>query len=126
MTPADLTAAREALGLTKEQLAQALRLRGRGLRSVQRWEAACGEVPGPVQVAVEGLLREKVLADTVKAAIEQGVRILGPNPDAVALGALEGSFHLGGKIERGTIPILGERGRERMMLIRKDEGAADD
>ena len=59
MTPADLTAARQALGLTKEQLAQALRLRGRGLRSVQRWEAPGGEVPGPVQVAVEGMLAAK-------------------------------------------------------------------
>lgn len=59
MTPAELTAARQALGLSKEQLAQALRLRGRGLRSVQRWEAPGGEVPGPVQVAVEGMLAAK-------------------------------------------------------------------
>lgn len=59
MTPADLTAARRALGLTQTALAQALRLRGRGLRSVQRWEAPGGEVPGPVQVAVEMLMAKE-------------------------------------------------------------------
>ena len=48
-----------SLGLTQTALAQALRLRGRGLRSVQRWEAPGGEVPGPVQVAVEGMLAAK-------------------------------------------------------------------
>ena len=74
MTPADLTAAREALGLTKEQLARALRLRGRGLRSVQRWEAPGGEVPGPVQVAVEGMLREKIV-DRQRPLIEAAVRL---------------------------------------------------
>ena len=44
MTPADLIAARRTLGLTQTALAQALRLRGRGLRSVQRWEAPGGEL----------------------------------------------------------------------------------
>lgn len=121
MTPADLHAARKRLGMTQEQLAQALRLRGRGLRSVQRWEAPGGEVPGPVQVAVEGMLREKAIADAVKAAIEQGARILGPKLDAVALGALEGSFHLGGAIERGATPIVGERSREWVMPITRRE-----
>lgn len=59
MTPADLIAARRTLGMTQIALAQALRLRGRGLRSVQRWEAPGGEVPGPVQVAVELMLAAK-------------------------------------------------------------------
>ena len=81
MTPADLTAARESLGLSKEQLARALRLRGRGLRSVQRWEAPGAEVPGPVQVAVEMMVAAKgreaawKIVDRQRPLIEAAVRL---------------------------------------------------
>lgn len=57
MTPADLRAAREALGLTQRQLAKALRLSEKnGDRSVRIWETDGNTIPGPVQVAVECLL----------------------------------------------------------------------
>jgi transcriptional regulator with XRE-family HTH domain len=56
MTPADLLAARKALGLSQAGLAEALRLGANGGRTVRRWES--GEVPvtGPVSVAIECLL----------------------------------------------------------------------
>ena len=91
-------------------------------RAVQEIHEALPELHiATVQVAVEGMLREKAIADAVKAAIEQGARILGPKLDAVALGALEGSFHLGGAIERGATPIVGERSREWVMPITRRE-----
>lgn len=50
--------ARRKLGLSCAALAEALRLGKHGVRTVQRWEA--GDMPpsGPVQVAVELLLRD--------------------------------------------------------------------
>lgn len=58
MTPSDLRAAREALGLTQSGLAKALRLSPKnGDRSVRIWEAEGNTVPGPVQVAVEFMLK---------------------------------------------------------------------
>lgn len=57
MTPVDLRAAREALGLTQRGLAKALRLSDKnGDRSVRIWETDGNTIPGPVQVAVECLL----------------------------------------------------------------------
>ena len=59
LTPADLRAARKALGLTQTGLAKALRLSEKnGDRSVRIWETEGNTVPGPVQVAVEGMLRD--------------------------------------------------------------------
>jgi len=61
MTPADLRTARRALGLSQHGLAEALRMGKHGHQTVSKWEAddnARG-VPGPVQVAVECLMREK-------------------------------------------------------------------
>jgi hypothetical protein len=103
MMPADLIAARRALGLTQTALAHALQLRGRGLRSVQRWEAPGGEVPGPVQVAVELMVRRdrdpRIVAwlraqatafsadewgtafDYAADEIERGVHATAPAPD---------------------------------------------
>lgn len=114
MTPADLIAARRTLGLTQTALAQALRLRGRGLRSVQRWEAPGGEVPGPVQVAVELMVNARRIYDAVMARhqeLEQNVARI--RSESAALGALK----------RGAAPILGERSREWVMPIKaKDDG----
>ncbi len=61
MTPADLRAARHALGLTQKGLARALRMGSHGWQSISAWESDNNDrgVPGPVQVAVEALLREK-------------------------------------------------------------------
>lgn len=60
MTPADLRSARKALGLTQSALAKALRLSEKnGDRSVRIWEQDGNTVPGPVQVAIEAMLRER-------------------------------------------------------------------
>lgn len=58
MTPAELKAAREALGLSLSGLAKALRLGKTGRDTVRAWEADDNirGVPGPVQIAVEHLL----------------------------------------------------------------------
>lgn len=98
MTPADLTAARVALGLTKEQLAQALRLRGRGLRSVQRWEAPGGEVPGPVQVAVEMMLAAK----RREAAADRDQIVAYLRSESSASSCRLAMLHVADQIERGA------------------------
>ena len=59
MTPRDLRAARKALGLTQAGLASRLRLSEKnGDRSIRVWEQDGNTVPGPVQVAVEYMLKE--------------------------------------------------------------------
>lgn len=59
MNPADLKRARKALGLSQSGLAEALRLSpANGDRTVRIWEREGNTVPGPVQVAVESLLRD--------------------------------------------------------------------
>jgi DNA-binding transcriptional regulator YiaG len=60
MTPADLRAARHALGLTQKGLARALRMGSHGWQSISAWESDNNDrgVPGPVQVAVEAMLKE--------------------------------------------------------------------
>lgn len=57
MTPADLREARQRLGLTQHGLAEVLRMGKSGWQSVHRWEKDGNTIPGPVQVAVECLLR---------------------------------------------------------------------
>lgn len=59
MTPADLRTARKTLGLTQHGLAKALRMGKSGWQSVNRWEKDGGTVPGPVQVAVEYMLKDR-------------------------------------------------------------------
>jgi DNA-binding transcriptional regulator YiaG len=58
MTPKNLRAARKALGLTQNGLADALRMGKNGWQSVSRWEQDGNTIPGPVQVAIEALLRD--------------------------------------------------------------------
>lgn len=58
MTPDDLRTARKALGLTQNGLAEVLRMSEKnGGRSVRIWETEGNTVPGPVQVAVEFMLK---------------------------------------------------------------------
>ena len=60
MTPAELRAARKQMNLTQSALAKALRLSEKnGDRSVRIWEQDGNTVPGPVQVAIEAMLRER-------------------------------------------------------------------
>lgn len=80
MTPADLRAAREALGLTQRGLAKALRLSEKnGDRSVRIWETDGNTIPGPVQVAVECLLHHGKRRGT-KAVKETGLEKTSANP----------------------------------------------
>ena len=58
MTPADLRTARKRLGLTQKGLAEALRMGTHGWQTISKWERDGSMIPGPVQVAVESLLRE--------------------------------------------------------------------
>ena len=46
MTPAELKAARQALGLSAEGFAQAVRVESG--RTVRRWESGERDIPGPV------------------------------------------------------------------------------
>ena len=50
--------AREILDLSQAGLARALRLGRHGERTVRRWELGDIAVPGPVQVAIEAMLRD--------------------------------------------------------------------
>ncbi len=61
LTPSDLRTARKALGLTQKGLAQALRMGAHGWQSISKWESDSNVrgIPGPVQIAVECLMREK-------------------------------------------------------------------
>jgi DNA-binding transcriptional regulator YiaG len=54
MTPAEIRAAREALGMTQEGMARALLVTP---RAVQMWEAGDRTVPGPAIVALGLMLR---------------------------------------------------------------------
>ena len=58
MTPAELKAAREALGLSLSGLAKALRMGKTGRDTIRAWESGDNDrgVPGPAQVAIECLL----------------------------------------------------------------------
>ena len=58
MTPADVKAARQALGMTSAELAAILRLGGSGARTVRGWESDAGKyrITGPATVALEALL----------------------------------------------------------------------
>lgn len=56
MTPNEVRASRRALGMTQDQLAQALRMGGDGKRAVRRWEAGDRSISGPASVAIEFML----------------------------------------------------------------------
>jgi DNA-binding transcriptional regulator YiaG len=54
MSPADVAAVRERLGMTRQQFADALECT---LRTVQMWEAGDRGVPGPARVAMRLMLQ---------------------------------------------------------------------
>lgn len=56
MTPQEFKAARKQLGLSIEQMSEALRMGVNGGRTIRRWEAGDIPVTGPAQVAVEYML----------------------------------------------------------------------
>lgn len=57
-TGADLKAARRALGLSLNELAEELRLGTSGSDFLRKIEHGVRDVTGPIAVAVEGFLRE--------------------------------------------------------------------
>ena len=54
MTPSEVRAARQALGMTQAELASALRLASDGKRTVRHWETEGGkyQISGPASVAL--------------------------------------------------------------------------
>lgn len=54
MTPADLKAARHALGLSAEGFAKLMGVESG--RTVRRWEAGERDIPGPVQILTKALV----------------------------------------------------------------------
>ena len=70
MTPADLRAAMKRLGLTQHTLADKLLMGRWGFQSVGKWVRGEVPIPGPVQVAVEYMLK-----DAEYVAVERGGRI---------------------------------------------------
>lgn len=60
MQPDALRAARKALGLTQKGLAGELRMGKWGWQSISKWEGGEVPIPGPAQVAIELLLKERI------------------------------------------------------------------
>jgi DNA (cytosine-5)-methyltransferase 1 len=58
LTPAEIKASRQRLGLTQSGLAEVLRLGPNGERTVRRWEQGDVPVTGPASLAIELLLKE--------------------------------------------------------------------
>lgn len=58
MTPDDLRAARKTLGMTQKKLAEALRMGKWGAQSVAKWEKGLLDVPGPITLGIEFLLKD--------------------------------------------------------------------
>ena len=67
MTGAELLAARAALGLTQGGLATLLEC---GRRTVQHWESDEREIPGPVKVIAEALLKSQPVRNYFGVALK--------------------------------------------------------
>jgi DNA-binding transcriptional regulator YiaG len=59
VSPADLRTARKTLGLTGKGLAEELRMGKWGWQTISKWENGDVPIPGPAQVAIEMMLRER-------------------------------------------------------------------
>lgn len=57
MKPVAVTAARKALGLSQQGLAEALRLGPNGERTIRRWEQGDVPITGPASLALEMLVQ---------------------------------------------------------------------
>lgn len=55
MTPDEVRQARNSLGMTLHQLAEALRMGADGRRAVRRWEAGERQISGPASVAIQAM-----------------------------------------------------------------------
>ena len=59
MSPVSFKSARRSLGLSVEGCADVLRLGAHGGDTVRRWERGARDIPGPVVVLLELLLRSQ-------------------------------------------------------------------
>ncbi len=59
LKPAEIRAARHALGFTANGLAEALKLGKNGGRTVRRWESGETPISGPASVAIGMMLASK-------------------------------------------------------------------
>jgi len=64
MTPADFRSARNALGLTQHQMAEALQMGKHGWQTISGWENGNRPIPGPVAIAVRCLVEHGPMART--------------------------------------------------------------
>jgi DNA-binding transcriptional regulator YiaG len=60
VTADELRTARNTLGLTQHGLAEALRMGKWGWQTISKWENGSVPVPGPAQVAIEMLVKERI------------------------------------------------------------------
>lgn len=58
LTPANFRAARNRLGLSQHEMAEALRMGKWGFQTILKWEKGKQPIPGPVTLAVECLLAQ--------------------------------------------------------------------
>lgn len=56
MTPQEFRAARDKLGMTGMQLAQALGMGTYGFQTISKWENGSSDISGPYLVALDALL----------------------------------------------------------------------
>jgi DNA-binding transcriptional regulator YiaG len=67
MIPADIKVARKRLGMTRTQLGRALKLeRSDPARTVRTWEQNARPIRGPVEVAVEFLVKQAEPQDLMR------------------------------------------------------------
>lgn len=86
MTPAEVTAARKALGFTTAAaLGRALKLEGRDPgRTVKRWETG-GPIPGIATVAIELMLRNAALEAQLRPPAPYLAPVASEPPEAAPL-----------------------------------------
>lgn len=94
MTPADLKAARAALGMNAAALGRALELEGKDPgRSVRLWESG-KPIPGPARVAVRYMLAEKAQQTAQEAQRQAGALMAAQAPPEALSGAQNAGFQL--------------------------------
>lgn len=71
MTPAQLRAARDALGLSAEGFAELLQMPPGSGRTVRRWEAGHSRIPGPVAILATLIVRSPTIrAELAELALD--------------------------------------------------------
>ncbi|TPG45983.1 helix-turn-helix domain-containing protein [Roseomonas nepalensis] len=76
MTPQELKAARNAVGLSAEGFARLVRVESG--RTVRRWESGEREIPGPVVVLVEALMASRAVRQFFGLVVEGDLTLAAP------------------------------------------------